>query len=302
MANDPRRIHPPSKEEVERIAAAMADGLGPLVLCAAWSGTRLSETCKLEKRDVTDCGDFARLVIYKGKGRDGGKTAQAILLGPGWQAVKALPTWQFGRDYTALFVPPMKTSNADRWCRRSVWKRLDKARREVGLEHVIFHDFRKFYATHLLNEGVSDVDVAVALRHLDKNGQPDTNLVRRVYGFVNHDRALDRVAEVANVISTGAVADAEDGCVAAGEPHQVASGRLEADGEGAGVGRAAVDRGAGVGARDDEGLGSVAGGSAVRARQDEQGAASSFSVAVEDARRALRASATRAAVVSGVAR
>lgn len=287
----PRRVHPPSVDEVNRLAAAMPDGLGPLILCMAWSGTRLSATCRLEKRDVTDCGAFAKLYL-RPEAAKGGRERMAILLGPGWEAVRALPSYQLGDDQTRLFVRPEgNAKGAELWNRRTVWKKLDEVRRAIEMPGVISHDFRKFYATHLLNSGVSDVDVAVALGHLDSRGQPNTELVRLVYGFVNHDMALERAAEVANVISTGTVTRAAQGGAEASEPDQVVSGEGQARDQG---GRVAADGdrcGSRLVAGEHEGVGGAGVGAEGRAREGEQDADANFRLAVEDARRALREAA-----------
>lgn len=286
----PRRPdRPPSIDEINAVAGAMPHNLGALVLCAAWSGLRLSETCNLEVRNVTDCGDYATL-DFKQKGS---RQRRAVLLSPGWEVVRQLPSMRSSFPQTPLFMRPENAAGSEKWTRKLVWSMLNEVRPGLGLEHVIFHDFRKFYASYLLNKGVVYEDVAVALGHLDRNGQPRTELIRLVYGFVNHDLALARAVEVANVVSTGEVAAAAHGRVGQGERDQVASGVAQASDQGGVVESARGVGGADTDARDDEGLGGVVGGAEGRAYEGQQDPASDFRSALEDARRRVAPAAGR---------
>ena len=60
----------------------------------------------------------------------------------------------------------------------------------AGREGMDFYELRHYCATRLLERGVSDADVAVALGHTDGG-----ELVRRVYGHPAERHSLDRVRD-----------------------------------------------------------------------------------------------------------
>jgi hypothetical protein len=72
-----------------------------------------------------------------------------------------------------------RTTYSTIWC---------EARAKVGLPELRFHDLRHFHATWLLDQGASDMDVAIQLGHRDGGVQ-----VRRTYGHPSRERALARL-------------------------------------------------------------------------------------------------------------
>lgn len=188
----PRRVQPPTREQVYAVADAMPTPmLRSYVLCMAWSGLRFFEVGMLEWHDVVPReGGTARLHVRHGKGYAGvSKERWSVLLEPGVEALMDC-------------VPPGKLTglvfhtNAYRPVSKQYFRRYwGPARASVGMPWLWTHDLRRFNATWLLNHGVSDMDVAIQLGHFDRLGRPSPELVRKVYGFVSFDLALDRIAE-----------------------------------------------------------------------------------------------------------
>jgi integrase len=182
----PRRVPPPTEEQVHALADAMPrPPLRALVLCMAYSGLRISEACRLERCDLSADGT---LRVRGGKGRREDQTDYCVLFEPGLTAVLGRRT---DRDDGPLFLNfdgrPYNKDTANRhWA---------AARKRVGLPHVWLHDLRKFHATWLLDRGLSDLDVAIQLRHIDGYGRPNAELVRKVYGFADVSKALQRIKD-----------------------------------------------------------------------------------------------------------
>jgi integrase len=57
-----------------------------------------------------------------------------------------------------------------------------------------FHALKHYAATWLGAQGVSDVDIAVQLGHVDSEGRPYPELVQRVYNHPDNGAALERIA------------------------------------------------------------------------------------------------------------
>lgn len=183
-----RRVQPPTREMVSRIAAELPGELAGMWLLSCWSGLRISEAANLLVRDVhVPPGPAAgRLDVWKGKG---GKDGTAILLPQGAHVpAEYSQTYREFRPREPLF----RNTRYQAWNRKSANKQFVKAMERLQLPF-IYHDSRKFFATFLLDQGVTDLDVAVAMRHIDKHGRPNTQLVQRVYGYVDLPKALDRV-------------------------------------------------------------------------------------------------------------
>lgn len=191
-----RRVQPPTREMVSRIAAELPGELAGMWLLSCWSGLRISEAANLLVRDVfvpradaagvPPAGVAGRLDVWKGKG---GKDGAAILLPQGAHVpAEYSQTYREFRPREPLF----RNTRYQAWNRKSANKQFVKAMERLQLPF-IYHDSRKFFATFLLDQGVTDLDVAVAMRHIDKHGRPNTRLVQRVYGYVDLPKALDRV-------------------------------------------------------------------------------------------------------------
>jgi integrase len=175
-----RPIVPPRPGEVAALASAMpSDGLAGFVMVAAYSGLRLSEVAALKGRDVVE-RDGVRLVhVRNGKG---GKERFSVLLPPAWEFMPG------GRGL--LFC----NEAGNPYDRKLVNKKWQRSLACTGLRFR-FHDLRHFFATYALDHGCTDLDVAVALGHTDRFGRPNTELIRRVYGHADPEKALRRIAE-----------------------------------------------------------------------------------------------------------
>lgn len=172
-------IVPPRPQEVALLASAMpTEALTSFVMVAAYSGLRLSEVANLRADDVTD-RDGVRIVHVRcGKG---GKERYSVLLAP---------AWEFVPDRRGLLF---RNEAGRRYDRKLLNKKWASARSATGLSFR-FHDLRHFFATYALDHGCTDLDVAVAMGHTDRFGRPNTELVRRVYGHANPEKALRRIA------------------------------------------------------------------------------------------------------------
>lgn len=182
-----RRERPPTLEQVNMLADAMPTVmLRGFTLCAAWSGLRLSEIAALEWRDVHDGSTptTARLHVRHGKGD---KERVSVILKPGLDAMlECAPRGEWvGHVFLNAEQRPFQKAYINRY-----WIR---ARKQTGLEHLWFHDLRKFCGTWLIDHGMSDLDVALQLGHTDSLGRPNAELVRTTYGFANVDKALARI-------------------------------------------------------------------------------------------------------------
>jgi integrase len=180
----------PSEPEVRAVAGAMGE-LRNFTLLAAFSGLRVSEVCALEAGDVLQ---GSRLRVRDGKG---GRSRVVVLFCP--EIVQQAPQTGclFLRERTTRTGWLVRRS-LEPWTGRAVAHRWARARSDVGLPDACrFHDLRRFHATWLLDRGASDLDVAVQLGHLDANGVPNAELVRRVYGRPSVDAALERLASLA---------------------------------------------------------------------------------------------------------
>lgn len=177
----------PTREEIDALAVAGERfGLREWVLAGAWSGARLSALAALGARDVEPAGAVLRLQLQR-KGRPG--KYPAVLLQPGADAL-AMVLPATGRVF--------KRPKGGPWTVQSISAAWVKMRREIGLpEACTSHSTRRFFATHLIDQGMSEMDVALALDHVNADGHPNVDLVRRIYTRPDRAAALDRIAAIA---------------------------------------------------------------------------------------------------------
>jgi integrase len=182
-----REHYIPSELEVRAAAGRMGE-LRKLTLVAAFSGLRVSELCHLDASDVDV--ETGRLRVRDGKG---GKDRWVVCFCP--QELLQAP--QTGRVFLRERIQRtgwLEDRSLVPWDGKAVARHWAAARAAAGLpEHCRFHDLRRFHATWLLDKGASDLDVAVQLGHVDRNGAPNAELIRRVYGRPDPIAALDRL-------------------------------------------------------------------------------------------------------------
>lgn len=200
MGSSVRRVVPPTEEQVAALADAMPGVLRAFTLTAAYSGLRLEvEVAALLADDVQAGSGFAPadeatclLHVGSGKGprKNGGvgKERWSVLFEPGLSALL-----ESAHPYGHLF----RNARGYPWTRKAVNKAWCRARADVGLEWVQFRDLRRFHASWLLDRGVSEMDVALQLGHTDRFGRPNTDQVRKTYGWPDSMKALARVAAAA---------------------------------------------------------------------------------------------------------
>lgn len=176
---------PPDLATLARIMAEARPCFRDVIVVAAYTGLRCSELAMVEARDVVEVPAL-RIVVRCGKG---GRTGDhAPVLGPAEDVVRDLAARREGRLFS---------SEGDRqWSRFSVAGAWKAACAPIGFEST-FHSLRRFFATWLLNRGASYQDVAVALRHFDKHGRPNIELVARIYGHPDPSTALGRLEAMA---------------------------------------------------------------------------------------------------------
>lgn len=186
----------PSRDEVlALIRAGASRGLSDLIAIAAGTGARRCELAALQVGDVSPGPNERTLLVRIRAGKRGpdGKPRPRTVVASG-TAVRPL---------NAVLCEPesdlvLRTKSGGIWTRAAVSEMWVPTRELVGLPAACtFHSLRKFYATGLLDAGVSDIDTAVALGHLDKNGYPDPTLVRKVYGRPSLELSIARIAEAA---------------------------------------------------------------------------------------------------------
>lgn len=181
-----RGEHVPSLEEVKALAEeGERFGLRAFTMVAASSGARLSALAGLQREDVAlGPKPGALTLMLKRKGHEG--VYPALLLRPGADELMVVAP-ERGRVFG--------TARGHRWDRRSVSRCWVQMRESVGLPPACtFHALRKSFATRLLDEGHSMMDVAFAMDHVDALGRPNVELVQRVYGRPDRGAALARLA------------------------------------------------------------------------------------------------------------
>lgn len=180
----------PTREQVGALAeVGRGHELRVWVMTAAFSGGRLSALAGLRTRDIERLDNGAWRLHLARKGRPGKYPAPLLPAGR-----IALGEWLPQRADALIFRRP----GGGPWDVKSISRCWVKMRRELGLpEECTSHCLRKFYATHLVDLGVSFEDVAIALDHVDERGRPNTEHVRAIYSLPDRDAALARVEGVA---------------------------------------------------------------------------------------------------------
>ena len=165
-----------------------------MVDVAAHTGAREGGLIRLKRSDVELA--LGRMTVTE----KGGKTRVVALCGPALAAMRrqlgCLPRtssdrrFRLSRDVMALVF---RGADGQPLTNEAV----QKAWREVrgDFPHG-FHSLKHYAATWLRAQGVSELDVAMQLGHVDGAGRPYPGLVRRVYDHPDAEAALARISAV----------------------------------------------------------------------------------------------------------
>jgi integrase len=174
---------PPTEAELLRIMGEAVPSFREFVCVAAWTGLRLSELAAVRREDVEQVPKL-RIVVRRGKG--GREGDRVCVFGPAVDVVRDLCDRRVGH----LFW----TRTGRLWNRHHVGVEWRSVRGEFAGS---FHTLRHMHATWLVDRGASYQDVATQLRHFDKHGRPNIELIARVYGHPSPDVALERLEALA---------------------------------------------------------------------------------------------------------
>lgn len=146
----------------------------PLVKAAIFSGLRLAELLRLRVSNLAD----GTLRVENAKG---GKHRLVPLNQEGQKHFKSLAK---GKEKGALLLGLQDSGSL----RIALLRARMAACEAAKLEHTTFHDLRRSYGSHLLNDGANLAAVSVLLGHAD------TRMTQRVYAHVSMD-TLRKVVE-----------------------------------------------------------------------------------------------------------
>jgi len=161
-------VNPLSREELDRVLAAIDSHYQPLFICLAWTGARPNELQALRWSDV----DFTRSEIHINKGRVRGKEGlpktpssnrYIPMLPPVQSALKQLEDLEVKNVNGYVFL-------SKKW--QPINKHLDRiwrrALKSTGLRHRPSYQLRHTFASICLQEGVHPGWVSKVLGHSDQ--------------------------------------------------------------------------------------------------------------------------------------
>lgn len=179
----------PSEEQVLAMAEmAPHEETRDLILTAAYTGLRgMVELARVEAEHFDP--DTDTLFVPEGKAAPNGKRRPRMVpvVSHGRAALRR--TIARCTEYNWIFRQPR---NRNAWHANALGQNYNPLRDATGTPGT-FHSLRHFYASYLLDHGVAELDVAVALGHFDREGRPNSELVRETYGHANHLKAIARI-------------------------------------------------------------------------------------------------------------
>lgn len=192
ISKGPGRRHeqPPSEEQVWKLIRRARELASPSfaswLQVAAFTGLRPGELDALRRRNVDL--DRSRILVveqFSAKTRTftlpkNGLTREAPLTDPAREAIMALPV------ESEFCFAPIRGEHWTASARAYHWKAVRGAAGWGGSLYLATRHFAGWYMVNVLD--VPSEDVAIALGHTDGG-----ELVRRLYGHRDHERALDRV-------------------------------------------------------------------------------------------------------------
>jgi integrase len=186
----PRRA--PSAQELEVLVATARgrydDRFADMMVFTAYTGLRLSEVADVQTGDMHSDG---RRLRVRGKRRAGeaDPRERTVAVFPAARAAFAAHAPEVGLVWRAL--------DGERWTRFTVAEAMRMICAAALVEDVTFHSLRHFHASWLLDQGASDLDVALQLGHVKADGTVDPSLVRRRYGHPDVEAGLARLEATA---------------------------------------------------------------------------------------------------------
>jgi integrase len=176
---------PPSEAMLARLTAEAKPCFREVIAVAAFTGLRATELAHVHALDVVR---VPALRIRVRHGKDGRSGDYVPVLGPARDVVEDLVAIRSGLL--------LETVTRRQWTRDSIGEYWREAARACEFGST-FHCLRRYFATWLINRGASYQDVAVAMRHFDKHGRPNIELVARIYGHPDPEVALGRIEALA---------------------------------------------------------------------------------------------------------
>jgi integrase len=174
---------PPSEAELLQIMGEAVPSFREFICVAAYTGLRLSELAAVRREDVEQVPKL-RIIVRRGKG--GREGDRVCVFGPARDVVRDLCDRRVGHL--------LWTRTGRLWNRHNVGAEWRSVRGEFAGS---FHTLRHMHATWLAERGASYQDIATQLRHFDKHGRPNIELIARVYGQPDPGVALDRLEALA---------------------------------------------------------------------------------------------------------
>lgn len=172
--------------KAEPLDGSATEAFPQAIIFAAYTGVRLGELLALEWVDV----DGDELQVTKQRRRDGGtappknnSSGTILIPAPAIEALDAAEPVGARRGRDRIF-------DYSRREHTRVWGRV---RDVTAINHLRWHDLRHFCATWWIDQGASDLDVSIQLRHKDGG-----ELVRRRYGHPSPQKARDRLRAIAS--------------------------------------------------------------------------------------------------------
>ena len=182
----PRRA--PSAQELEVLVATARerydDRLADMMVFTAYTGLRLSEVADVQTGDMHQDGRRLRVRGKRRAGEAGPRERTVAVFSAAREAFFAHAP-DVGLVWHAL--------DGERWTRFTVAEAMRMICAAALVEDVTFHSLRHFHASWLLDQGASDLDVALQLGHVKADGTVDPSLVRRRYGHPDVEAGLQRL-------------------------------------------------------------------------------------------------------------
>lgn len=216
-----RRYHVLEPDEITALlarAATRSTGrFTALFLLALYSGLRQSELCGLWWEDLNLIGDIPSVRVHAQLGQDGTrlpylkgkKEGESRVVEIPRDVARALAAWKLQSRYSAPtdYVFTARGTGFTQHAARDVFERC---RDEAGIQadappedRCTFHDMRDTFASMLIAGGADIVEVATAMGHTKKNGEPDPTTTLNYYA---HEwKKLEKRGKLRDILEAASV-------------------------------------------------------------------------------------------------